>query len=65
MLRFILQHNWRDGVSGCGCEGHDFRTLDISVPELEDTLRTGGMGESGYDQFVLLGVEILPEKDTP
>ena len=59
MLRFILQHNWRDSVSGC--EGHDFRTQDISVPELENTLRTGGMGETGYDQFVLLGVEILPE----
>jgi hypothetical protein len=63
MLRFILQHNWRDDISGC--EGHDFRTIDALVPELEDTLRTGGMGETGYDQFVLLGVEILPEKDNP
>lgn len=62
MIRFIVQRHEQDHNSGL--ERHDFVTVDVSVPELERLLRQGGRGEMGFENWQLLGAELLEEQDT-
>jgi hypothetical protein len=57
MLRFIVSRNWKDSVSGA--ESQNYITVDGDITELEELLRSGGYGESGYEHCHLIGVEIL------
>lgn len=57
MLRFIIRRKWRDGVSGL--ETDEFATLDTNCPELEEILKRGGFGDSGYDYSSVAGVMVL------
>ena len=58
MLRFILKReiffepNQRRDTT--------YQTIDADVPELEARLISGGYGENGSDQTILINVEVLP-----
>jgi hypothetical protein len=57
MIRFILKREVYDALSGRRSDA--CFTIDAEAPELEAALRSGGHGESGFDQSSLLGVEVL------
>lgn len=56
MLRFILKRSFRDDISQC-C-GESLITVDCDVPALEELLRRGGYGPSGFDRYDLQGAEV-------
>lgn len=60
MLRAILRRRMRDAISGC--EHESLFTMDLEIPELEEQLRKGGFGESGYEVIELVGMEALTER---
>ena len=61
MIRFIVQNQHYDGNLGGGWI--DYYTMDLEVPELEEALTRGGHGEMGFDRHILVGVEILGNKE--
>jgi len=50
----------RDEVSGIQVDNQLF-TIDVDVPEVEQQLRTGGFGESGFEVIDFIGFEVLQE----
>lgn len=58
MIRFIVERHEAD----CNADFNrrDFITLDADLPELEEMLRRGGIGEMGFESWRLLGAEVLP-----
>lgn len=62
MIRFIVQRHEQDHNSGL--ERRDLVTVDASVPELERLLRQGGSGEMGFENWQLLGAELLEKHET-
>lgn len=60
MLRFIIMHKEKR-VNGL--ETETFSTLDVDVPELENTLTTAGFSEDAYEFPELIGVEIIGNKE--
>ena len=56
MLRVILRHSVRDQFSGASWV--EYQTMDIEIPELEARLRSGGLGDSGYDITQVFAVEV-------
>ncbi len=61
MLRAIFRRRMRDAISGCEVTNHLF-SFRVDVPSIENELRRGGFGESGYEIVELLGVEIEHDK---
>ena len=59
MLRVMLRRRMHDAASGCSID--NLFTLDVEVPELEQQLRKGGYGESGFEVIEMVGVEVLQE----
>ncbi len=59
MLRFILVRRQYSAYDDRRSE--TFETVDVDVPEIEQRLRAGGYGESGFDQTSMVGVEIIEE----
>lgn len=55
-LRFIIEHSRRDSISDATWK--TLETIDIDVPELENLLCSGGLGETGHSIRTLIGVEI-------
>lgn len=62
MLRFILIRKHRHSLSGAEWQEHV--TLDAACPDLEAAIRSGGMGETGYEVTQLVGVECRPDTST-
>lgn len=60
MIRFILKRRFEDAHINMGVV-ETFLTLDADVPELQRQLTSGGFGNAGFECFVLVGAEILPE----
>ena len=60
MLRFILKRETFHEINQMRQIEHS--TLDVDVHDLEKVLRSGGMGESGFDITTLVAVVVLPEK---
>ena len=61
MIRFIVQRHEQDHNSGL--ERRDFVTVDVCVPQLEQILRQGGRGEMGFENWQLLGAELLEDQE--
>ncbi len=61
MLRAILKHSQRDGISGAS--GEYFQTVEFNAPELENALRVGGLSEDGFHIVEVIGVEVPPLKN--
>jgi hypothetical protein len=54
----------RDAVSGCQIDNQLF-SIRVDVPAIENELRRGGFGESGFESVELVGVEIERPEDNP
>jgi hypothetical protein len=59
VIRFILRNQRRDEYSRATVDC--LFTIDGDVVALEQALRRGGYGESGYDLTSLVGVEVLDD----
>ena len=57
MLRYIMRKRWQCNISGELGELH--YTIDGDAEAVEDALKAGGRGESGYENHHLIGVEII------
>jgi hypothetical protein len=57
VIRFIVEQR----CSVNGLETRAFKTIDFHVPELENLLIKGGLGEDSYEYWQLVGVEIKNE----
>ena len=64
MLRAIFRRRMRDVVSGCQIDNQLF-SIRVDVPAIENELRRGGFGESGFESVELVGVEIEKPEDNP
>lgn len=62
MLRAIFRHKRRDAVSGA--EWESLFTMDFENHAIEHKLRTGGMGEQGYEINELVGIETLDAQES-
>ena len=62
MIRFILKRRFEDCHINVGVV-ETFVTLDCDVPELERVLNSGGFGSTGFEHTVLVGVEVLTNKE--
>jgi hypothetical protein len=56
MIRFIIKMRRKDRCSGL--EFEHLYTMDREIPELEDTLNLGGIGEDCYEIHEVIGVEV-------
>lgn len=54
----------RDAVSGCEVSNQLF-SFRVDVRSIENELRRGGFGESGYEVVELVGLEIEKPEDDP
>ena len=57
MLRVIIRRKFKDSYSGL--ETDELETVDVECQALEEILKGGGSGESGYDYRSVAGIEIL------
>lgn len=61
MLRIILKRSTMDTTHEQYPDRIDiFRTIDIDCPEVEKALQSGGWSPQGFDQTLLVGIEVLP-----
>lgn len=58
-MRAILKRSFRDTVSGI--DGYTFETLDFDYLPLEQRLKAGGYGETGFEKVELVGIEHLKQ----
>jgi len=57
MLRYIFAIEKKD--LNTGLETKEFETIDIEQQGIENILRMGGYGETGYCHTSLVGIELL------
>lgn len=63
VIRFIIRHRGACHISAATWD--DLTSIELDVPQLEEILTRGGKGESGFDRFELVGVEILEKVRKP
>ncbi len=61
MLRYILKRVQCDMNCGMQSEHVTMFTIDGDVTEVEQRLRSGGSGPSGFDRTELVGVSVLDD----
>lgn len=57
MLRAVFRRRMRDAISGCEVTNQIY-TIKVDVPEIENELKRGGFGESGFEIIELVGMEV-------
>lgn len=61
MIRIILERKQFDAYAQD--TARDLFTLDIECPELEQQLKRGGSGSSGWEVVRVLGAQVLPTSE--